>query len=402
MTKSTASIKTCLVIDDEAFTLSIVGGMIRACGVPEVRLVDGAQAALDAMDAGGIPEVIVCDINMPGMDGIGFLRILAARAYSGGIILMSVEDKRILEAARLVGRTLNLNVLDALVKPLDQERVATLLRESRTRTDAPRHALKPEVTGEDLAAALDGGRISLVFQPKAMVASGRILGVEALVRWHDPVRGAIPPDAFIPVAEASGLISRLTERVFQLVAAQARAWKAAGLDLRVAVNVSMEDLTRIEFVDFVIRTITGAGLELGRFTLEVTESRLISDMAAPLEILSRLRLNDVALSIDDFGTGHASLEQLRRIPFTELKIDRSFVHGAAHDEISHSILEASVRLAKRLGMNIVAEGVETREDWNLVATYGVDEAQGYYLCRPLPAERLEAWLAENGGTFSHP
>lgn len=402
MPKSTASIKTCLVIDDEAFTLSIVGAMIRDCGVPDVRLVEGVQAALDAMEADGVPEIIVCDINMPGVDGIGFLRILAARAYSGGIILMSAEDKRILEAARLVGRTLNLNILDALVKPLEQHHMATLLREAGPRTNAPRHPLTPEVTAEDLAAALDGGRISTVFQPKAAVASGQILGVEALARWHDPVRGAIPPDVFIPVAEASGLISRLTERVLQLAAAQAQAWKAAGLDLRVAVNVSMEDLTRIEFVDFVIRTITGADLELGRFTLEITESRLISDMTAPLEILSRLRLNHVALSIDDFGTGHASLEQLRRIPFTELKIDRSFVHGAARDEISHSILEASVRLAKRLGMNIVAEGVETREDWTLVASYGVDEAQGYYLCRPLPAERLEAWLAENRGTFSPP
>jgi EAL domain-containing protein (putative c-di-GMP-specific phosphodiesterase class I) len=219
-----------------------------------------------------------------------------------------------------------------------------------------------------------------------------VLGVETLVRWQHPEDGLVLPDLFISVAETNGLINDLTRMVLTQALDQAKDWQQTGLILRVAVNISMDNLASLDFVDFVTDLTTKSGVPPQRVVLEVTESRLMKDTRAPLEILTRLRLKRFRLSIDDFGTGHSSLAQLRDIPFDELKIDQGFVHHASSNETLRAMYDTSLSLARQLGMEVVAEGVEDRSDWDLLKATGCDIAQGFFISEPMPAEDFPGWL----------
>jgi EAL domain-containing protein (putative c-di-GMP-specific phosphodiesterase class I) len=216
--------------------------------------------------------------------------------------------------------------------------------------------------------------------------------MEALVRWMHPRHGMVYPNDFIGVAEECGAIDALTEWVMQEAMRQLGRWQEAGLQTHMAANVSMENLRSPGFAARLGAWMRETAVPPAHVTLEITESRLMSPSPAPLESLVRLRMQGFGLSIDDFGTGHSSLAQLRDVPFTELKIDRGFVHGARHNQIIRPILEGSIGIAKRLGMRSVAEGVETEDDWHLLRDIGCDLAQGWYIARAMPPEQVPAWL----------
>jgi len=214
------------------------------------------------------------------------------------------------------------------------------------------------------------------------------------VRWHHPRDGLIYPDRFIGMAEEHGLIDQLTRAVIKNAASQARLWMEEGLSLTVAVNVSMDNLAALDFPDYIEREMRTAKLPPTGLMLELTESRLMKDRVAPLDILTRLRLKHIGLSIDDFGTGHSSLAQLRDIPFDELKVDRGFVHGAWRNPLLRAIFEASLSMARQLRMKTVAEGVEDQADWEFLRDSGCDLAQGYFIARPMAADALIEWIGE--------
>jgi EAL domain-containing protein (putative c-di-GMP-specific phosphodiesterase class I) len=243
--------------------------------------------------------------------------------------------------------------------------------------------------------AIANGELVNHFQPQVCLATGKVIGVESLVRWRHPTDGMVYPDQFIGIAEENGLIDDLTRVVVTGAFAQARYWQDQGLTLRMAVNVSMDNLASLDFPDFVAGQAATSGLSSRNVVLEVTESRLPQDLRAPLEILTRLRLKRFGLSIDDFGTGHSSMKQLRDMPFDELKIDGSFVHGAASHGLGTelAIYDASLGLAKQLDMQTVAEGIEDRTDWDMVRRSGCHLAQGYFIARPMPAADLPEWMA---------
>jgi len=219
------------------------------------------------------------------------------------------------------------------------------------------------------------------------------VGVEALVRWNHPTDGIIGPFDFIHLVEDNNLIYELTQAVCKKVLQYVSRWQAQGINLDIAINISTEALRNLSWPDDIANQVEAAGLQPSNVTFEITESHLMEHFVVALDILSRLSLKRFKLSIDDFGTGYSSMEQLQRVPFSELKIDRAFVRGASEDTSARAILESSVSLAKKLDMKIVAEGVETEEDWNLVAELGCDEVQGFYIARPMPADQLCRWLA---------
>lgn len=381
-----------LIVDDEAYIRRLMERVLRRMGANRVRLADGGAQALASLDAEGHPDIVLCDLNMPDMDGVEVLRHLVERGFAGAILFVSGEDRRLLDTAVQLGNAHALTVLGALSKPVQPEHLSALLGAYQPAAKARPQSRGPvEVSAEDLAQALEANRLTVHFQPKVAVADRRVVGVETLVRWIDPDKGFIPPDAFVGVAESHGLIDRLTDRVFDLAMTQAAQWRARGWDLKVAVNVSMPNLSRLDFVTGVVETLGRLHIPGDRVILEVTESRLMADLTTPLEILARLRLKGLGLSIDDFGTGFSSMEQLKRIPFTELKVDRAFVHGARGNDTARAILESSVSLAKTLGLSVVAEGVEDQSDWDLVAAQGVDLVQGYFIAKPQPAEAFDAW-----------
>jgi EAL domain-containing protein (putative c-di-GMP-specific phosphodiesterase class I) len=253
-------------------------------------------------------------------------------------------------------------------------------------------AAKKMYSPDELRASIDKGELINYYQPKVAVGTGELIGVETLARWQHPVDGLIFPDQFINVAEASGLIDKLTQVVFTGAMTQAKAWEEAQLPLRVAVNVSMDNLASLDFLNFVAEITEKLGVAPHNVVLEVTETRLMQDTRAPLEILTRLRLKRFRLSIDDFGTGHSSLAQLRDIPFDELKIDQGFVHGAWKDETLRAMYDASLSLARQLEMEVVAEGVEDRNDWDLLRSTGCDLAQGAFMSPPMLAADLPGWI----------
>ena len=245
---------------------------------------------------------------------------------------------------------------------------------------------------DQLQRAITQGELVLHYQPKVALNTGALVGVESLVRWNHPEDGLIFPDQFISVAEEHGLIDALTHRVLVESLHQAARWKKKGLALKVAVNISMENLHALDFPDVVTQALRETGVGAESLVLEVTESRLMQGITAPLESLTRLRLKRVTLSIDDFGTGHSSLAQLRDLPFDEMKLDRGFVHGVHRDPQRRVILEASIGMARQLGMHTVAEGVEDRDDWDVLRALGCDLAQGYFCARPMADTALLEWL----------
>jgi EAL domain-containing protein (putative c-di-GMP-specific phosphodiesterase class I)/FixJ family two-component response regulator len=382
-----------LVLDDEPFMLKLLGRMLANQGYTSVALYDNGRVALDQMDGEDAgTNLILMDLNMPEMDGVEFIRHLVAQNYAGSLILISGEGERILQSAEKLVQAHKIPVLGHLRKPVSPEGLSALLEKwAPTALGSSRKAMKI-YSADEVRDAIHNGELVNYYQPKVAVATGEVVGVEALVRWRHPLDGMVFPDQFIGVAEANGLIDDLTRVVLTSALAQAKIWQQAGLTLRVAVNVSMNNLDSLDFPDLVANLAAEAGVLPQQVLLEVTESQLMRDLRAPLEILTRLRLKRFRLSIDDFGTGNSSLSQLRDIPFSELKIDRGFVHGAWANETLRAMYDASLGLARQLDMDVVAEGVEDRADWNFLHRTGCDFAQGYFIARPMPAADLHDWI----------
>ena len=248
----------------------------------------------------------------------------------------------------------------------------------------------------ELRVAIDRGELRLHYQPRASLASGEIVGVEALVRWQHPERGAISPDEFIPLAEQGGLIRTLTLWVIEEALSQCRRWLDMGVDLPVSVNLSTRDLIDQQLPEVIGEALERTGVSADKLEVEITESVIMADPVRAREVLTRLRETGVHASIDDFGTGYSSLGYLRRLPVDQLKIDRSFVLNMTSDDQDEIIVQSTIDLAHNLGLTVVAEGAETLETLERLRELGCDSVQGYVLSRPLPPEQVVAWLRQYG------
>jgi EAL domain-containing protein (putative c-di-GMP-specific phosphodiesterase class I) len=253
-----------------------------------------------------------------------------------------------------------------------------------------------------LRTAIEAGQLSVAYQPKVDVASGRIIGAEALVRWNHPRRGFVPPDEFVPVAEHTGLLRPLTLFVLESALEQCARWRAAGFELDVAVNLSVRNLLDVEIPNDVARLLAKFDLPPSVLELEITESALLADPIRTNGVLQELHRIGVGISIDDFGTGYSSLSYLRRMPVDELKIDKSFVTDMALDENAALIVRSTIELGRNLGLRVVAEGVETREVWDQLAALGCHVAQGYFFGRAAAAPQFLRHLAREGTPIASP
>lgn len=393
---STSTIKI-LILDDDTFMLKLLTRMLAKQGYTSVSSFDNGRDALKRIDdADTRPDLILLDLNMPDMDGIEFVRYLVDRQYHGDLILVSGEDDRMLKTAERLVHAHKIPMLGYLHKPVNPDKLSEIMSQFGSHSSENKlQSNKKIYSAEELQSAISNHELVNYYQPKVSVETGEVIGVETLVRWHHPTDGLVFPDHFIGIAEKNHLINELTTCVLTNALTQAKTWHENGLDLRVAINVSMDNLASLDFQDLVVNLVTQAGLSPQGIVLEVTESQVMgADARVPLEILTRLRLKRFHLSIDDFGTGHSSLAQLRDIPFDELKIDQSFVHRAWADETLRAIYDASLSVAKQLGMETVAEGVEDQNDWELLRQTGCDLAQGNFVSRPLQAANFFDWIAE--------
>jgi diguanylate cyclase (GGDEF)-like protein len=252
----------------------------------------------------------------------------------------------------------------------------------------------------ELRAALVRNELLVYYQPQVDLRSGRVSGVEALIRWRHPTRGFLSPDEFLPIAEQAGLMRQVTHTVFEQALAQARSWRNTGLDLTVAVNVSGRDLVDSRFADDIGRWLAEYGVDPSRLQVEITEGTILSERVRAQSVLTRLKALAATIAVDDFGTGYSSLGQLRSLPVDVLKIDKSFVLNMETEPGDAAIVRTTIDLAHSLGLTTVAEGVETEEAALQLAALRCDVVQGYAISRPLPAADLTAWLRSNGGHLS--
>jgi EAL domain-containing protein (putative c-di-GMP-specific phosphodiesterase class I)/ActR/RegA family two-component response regulator len=381
-----------LLIDDEPFVLKLLSRQLRNLGFEQIVAMEHPQEALTLLEKNPSSfDIVFLDLQMPEMDGVEFVRHLMRIHYTAGLVLVSGEDPRILHTVEKLANAHKLRVLAALHKPVSPEQLGAVIGNSLQNTG---EKFSKVYTPDAVQQALTNKELINHYQPQVDIESGRVVGVEALVRWQHPQDGMVYPDQFVGTAEEHGLIDELTRTVFLSALSQASQWYKAGVILQVSVNVSMDNLDTLDFADYVAHEVKMADIPSSSILLEVTESRLMKNPLIPLDILTRLRLKHIKLSIDDFGTGHSSLAQLRDIPFDELKIDQGFTHGAHSYAPLRAIVEASLEMAQHLGIKTVAEGVEDKQDWDFLCTTGCDMAQGYFIAKPMPAYELIDWMRD--------
>jgi EAL domain-containing protein (putative c-di-GMP-specific phosphodiesterase class I) len=248
---------------------------------------------------------------------------------------------------------------------------------------------------EGFERALINQRLFMAYQPKVAAADGRLVRVEALVRWDDPKLGMVGPSRFVPLAERHGLIDQLTQWGLRTSLRQWRSWQASGVDTALAFNISALSLEHLDFPDLVERMCRGLDVPSDRLVLELTEGAT-QPLIKLMDTLTRFRIKGIGLAIDDFGTGYSSLIQLRQLPFTEVKIERLFIQDLAQSRDSRTIVKAIIDLAHGLGLSATAEGVETPEQLAILRDFGCDIIQGYLIAQPLAPEELGAWATRHG------
>jgi EAL domain-containing protein (putative c-di-GMP-specific phosphodiesterase class I)/CheY-like chemotaxis protein len=379
-----------LVVDDEPFVLKVLVRQLTQLGYEDILSYEHAQDALAVLESEDHQvDVVFTDLQMPGMDGVEFLRQLVQRGYDGEVVLVSGEDARILKSAEKLAYSRGLRVLGSLAKPATREQLQQRL-----------HAALPALPAsqppcmylpEELREAIASGQIVTCYQPQVAFATGEVMGVEAMIGWQHPRDGLVPADRLLASEQYYGILNDLTRKTLQSTLEQAARWQHMGDDFRVGVNLSMEDLAALDFPDFIVDAAAQAHFPLSRLVLEINEARMTRDRLVSLDVLTRLRLKRISLLIDDFGTGQSSLAHLRDVPFDELKLDGGFVHGASRDASLNAIVKASLLLARQLNMRTVAQGIDDIEDWNVLRELSCDVAQGSFVGPPMLGEALPAW-----------
>lgn len=371
-----------LIIDDEEDICDLIAEIGERNGFKTLTI-SNAETVSKILDD-FLPDVIMLDLMMPGTDGVELLRLLSEKARSAQLCLISGSDSRVLNGARRLGGAHGLNVVAALEKPLTIEALNgffnSVLRKGK------------EHDFENRALALAKGEFSLYYQPVIDFSTREIKGLEALIRWDHPDRGILLPDAFIKQMSNDGLMRELTDFVIKASVRQAADLFERGEKITMAINVTASTLLDLSLPDQVSFFCKESNLPSEMLILEVTETEAMKDITRTMDVLLRMRLRNIGVSIDDFGTGHSSLRELQRMPFSELKIDRSFVTNAPDSKDSAVIVSSIIDLGHNLGLKVIAEGIEDQRAWDMMKEKGCDLGQGYFMGRPMPASELNSWI----------
>jgi EAL domain-containing protein (putative c-di-GMP-specific phosphodiesterase class I)/DNA-binding NarL/FixJ family response regulator len=373
-----------LIFDDEDAIGRLIVKAATMAGFDAASVTDAATFA--ARLRTDPPNVVVLDLQLGDTDGVAQLRILAERKFPGSVVLMSGFDARVLATARGIGQSLGLKVVDMLEKPLRLAQLEQVL-------DRLNQVTTP-LTLDRLRRAIANDEMCLEFQPIVSRTPKKLQKLEALIRWDHPTLGRIPPGDFIPLAESDvATIDALTDWVLGAATESYQVLAELGITVPLSINVSAQNLRDLTLPDRVEKRLRGGNMPARHLQIEITESAAFTDAVRTMEILSRLRLKGVALSMDDFGTGYSSLKLLQQMPFSELKIDRSFVTDLTTSKDSRAITKSIIDLAANMELTCVAEGVETEQVAAQLEQLGARNLQGYLVARPMPVESVPTWLA---------
>jgi EAL domain-containing protein (putative c-di-GMP-specific phosphodiesterase class I) len=380
-----------LVVDKDPIQRMILARCVEMLGW-KVDTADNSGEAVDKF-AARRHSVVVIDLGLGQPATMRLLRHLRRGHADPSVVFISGAADAMRADSLQSARDFGLRVAGTLASPVDPYQLHALLLSNPANPRLEKRLATSYPTAQELDQALRGGELHTEYQPKTDLATGEIVGVEALARWHSPTLGVIPPDQFVPVAEQSELISRLTFRILEDAIVACRRWREIRPDCSVAVNLSSRVLNDPALLPMVESILSENCLPPGALIAEVTESTLISSLPAATELLTRLSTKGVRVSIDSFGTGYTSLASLLRMPFAELKIDRSFIGVCRTDPDAWKLVRATVALARELGMNVVAEGIETEAVSDRLRDVGCDVGQGWYFGRPMQSDALLRWLA---------
>lgn len=377
-----------MVVEDHGFQRRMALRLLSELNVFEAsEAADGASALRQLQDRAAPVDVVMVDLDMPGMDGIEFIGHLAQGFLARSVLVVSALDPALLMTVQTMARAYGLNVLGTVEKPLTRDNLSqALLGFDDAIIDIDID--DSEIGAPTIREAMEAGEIMPWFQPQAEFDNGKVVAVEALARWRRRDGRIVRPSRFIPVIEREGMVDALTDHMLTHACRWKRAWDRMGLRLNLSVNVSPTTLSDAGSADRYQQIVEDHGVDPADVVLEITESSVMADAASGLSVLARLRLKGFGLSIDDFGTGYSSLAQLSQIPFTELKIDQGFVVGARDQPRKRAVIEASLELGRKLGLDVVAEGVETLDEWQMLAEMQCGLAQGYLISAPVTGPEL--------------
>ncbi|HVY99195.1 MAG TPA: EAL domain-containing response regulator [Dongiaceae bacterium] len=370
-----------LIVDDEEGIRRFVQQVAEAVGLQTVLASGGAEALglLKTLT----PAIVIMDMQMPNGDGVQLIQGLAALGLKSTVVILSGGDHRLLDVTNEIARQRGVEIGATLQKPVRFNDLRECLATLYTRSTP--------FSADALRALLDERVPLLHYQPKIRLHDGAFIGVEALMRVRDGGGRPVPPDFVLSIAEQADLMPLLNQRVFETAVAQHRAWREAGLELDIAVNLSASGSFDHELPARLSALCGAENVPPGAIVIEMTESALDTDNLIAMETMVRLRLLGFRLSIDDFGTGHSSLVRLRRMPFSELKIDRSFAGSLAEEGENAVIVRSLANLAHNLELHTVIEGVEDEAALRFAAAVGCDEAQGYHIAKPMPPEEIKSF-----------
>lgn len=376
-----------MIVDDSAAIRDLLQGMLRELGIENIRTSSNGMEALNAF-ADKPADIVLCDLYMPNMDGVELLRKLGKQSPGLAVLPISSLDSRLRFSVARMADELGLNVLGALGKPFTESQLHDAL--SAFNDEKMISAGADSLTEDQIQHAMDDQRVELWYQPQVRITDGVLASFEALVRMRDNDGGLVSPAAFIGMCEATGQIAQLTHVIIETGLSQLALWHRQGRNFGLSLNVSAANLVNLDLPEHIESLARSMGLSPEKITIELTESQVYSG-AELYDVIARFRMRGFGLALDDYGTGDSSLSRLRSLPFTELKLDQSFVRGCVRSAEQATIVSSSIKLAHDLGMQVVAEGVQSQDEWDFLEKNDCDLAQGYLVGRPLDAANVPRW-----------
>jgi EAL domain-containing protein (putative c-di-GMP-specific phosphodiesterase class I)/FixJ family two-component response regulator len=382
-----------LIVDDDLFANKVIAAQLGKLGFTNLKGMTEPLLALDFLRANvDTIGLIVCDLQMPTLDGIEFVREVAHEGYTGRVILVSGEDPRLLRSAQRLVEAMGLSTLGAIQKPVKLETLASIFANAAS-LKRPLSTRTFEL--EEVRLALAKNELVNYYQPKIDMQSGAVVGVEALIRWKHPEHGVVGPGAFLPTLEKAGCDDELLDHVLTGQTGALgllRDMAKVDIDFKVAVNISDKNLSDDRLPERLVALAEAYGITNKNLVLEVSENRAAGSRTKYNGTLSRLALKGFTLSLDDFGAGKTTMTDLSDIAISEIKFDRAFVHNVHRDFAQKMSLRSCIKMAEALGLITVAEGVEEVEDWEVLKSLGCNVVQGFIVAKPMPLNELVSWL----------
>ncbi|WP_196139733.1 EAL domain-containing protein [Aliikangiella sp. G2MR2-5] len=390
-----------LIVDDSRAICEAIREILRQFGVVNIEVCHNGVDALEVIREKPDFDLIILDLHMPGMDGIECLSNLDKLNFNGSIVLMSGLDSRVLSSAVEAARRYTLNLLGSVSKPFLEVNFRLLLQRLEGTRNFALKSTEGFLKKRQINEGIEKNQLTPYYQPIINIKTGQIDYFESLIRFDMPEKGIIPPHLIIPVAERFNLIEKVTLKIYETSLDEMGDLLQKDVGQKLSVNLSPCLLNNQELPNILEEIAKAKRVPTDAIIFEITETGVLNRNSLTYEVIDRLILKGFKLAMDDFGTGFSNVEQLTSLPFTHLKIDRSFVHGIGNDDISKVIVKSLMSIASALRMEVIAEGVESMLDFETVKAIGCAHIQGFLISKPKPEKEIKRWLAGWRGLINH-